>query len=179
MKVNQTIYHDSDQNAIRYSKVKGVSAEILFSGVSLKYLISGSGEYVANNRKYNLSANEYIIGNDYTSGEVSFKDKTHTIGLCIDISGEVIRVVANYYELSACHFKEFLLSDQFLVNKYLARNNQLGCLLKKIHMGIINDHIENSLLNQELFYDLAEALIADQRFVFEHLNKMNFKKKMY
>jgi AraC-like DNA-binding protein len=71
---------------------------------------------------------------------------------------------------------EFLLSDQFFVNRYNIKNTTLGYSLVEINQSVKSGNFNNQFLKEELFYSLAESIITDQRFIFNHLNKMDFKK---
>ncbi len=174
--MNQTIYKDIDKNAIRFSNITNIEAEMPFTGLGIKYVASGEETYYANGKKYIVKEGEYIIGNDFTSSIVNINKKEPVQGLCIDISSQIISEVAQYHDLNGSDLKEFLLSDQFFVNKYNDKNTSLGYTLKEINKKIISGKISNDLQENELFYSLAESIINDQRFVFDHLSKMDFKK---
>jgi AraC family transcriptional regulator len=174
--MNKTIYNDPDNNAIRFSKVKKIEGEMPFSGVGIKYVAFGEEIYYANDKKYTVKAGEYIIGNEFTAAIVQVNQPEPAQGLCIDISNQIITEVADYHTLSSEDLSQFLLSDQFFVNKYKAKNTSLGYSINEINHKIIAGTIEDELLRNELFYSLAESIVTDQRFVFDHLNKLDFKK---
>jgi AraC-like DNA-binding protein len=174
--MNKTIYFDEDKNSIRYSQIKNIEAEIQFTGLGVKYVASGSEIYHANGKKFIVKEGEYIIGNDFTSSVVKIDQEEAVHGLCIDISSQIISEVSEFYDLSGTDLKEFLLSDQFFVNRYNVKNTTLGYTLQEINRKIQNSTIRNDLQQNELFYSLAESIVTDQRFIFEHLNKMDFKK---
>jgi len=174
--MNKTIYFDEDKNSIRYSQIKNIEAEIQFTGLGVKYVASGSEIYHANGKKFTVKEGEYIIGNDFTSSIVKIDQEEPVHGLCIDISSQIISEVSEFHDLSGTDLKEFLLSDQFFVNRYNVKNTTLGYTLQEINRKIQNSTIRNDLQRNELFYSLAESIVTDQRFIFEHLNKMDFKK---
>jgi len=174
--MNRTIYTDPEKNAIRYSQIRAIEQEISFSGVGVKFVASGEEQYIASGRKYVVREAEYLIGNDFTSAVVRINQATPVQGVCIDISAGIIEEVADYHDLSSADLKEFLLSNQFLVNRYHSRNTQVGALLQNIHKNIKIGVFHTDLQRQELIYHLAEALISDQRFVFHHLRKLDFRK---
>lgn len=176
--MNQTIYRDVDNNAIRFSKIKKMEAETPFTGLGIKYVASGTEIYYANNKKYTVREGEYIIGNDFTTTTVQINHKEPVQGLCIDISAQIIAEVAEYNDLNGSELKEFLLSDQLLVNTYKVKNTGLGLALTGINRKIKSGSFTNDLQQSELFYTLAESIIADQRFVFDHFRKMGFKKSL-
>lgn len=174
--MNKTIYFDEDKNSIRYSQIKNIEAEIQFTGLGVKYVASGSEIYHANGKKFTVKEGEYIIGNDFTSSVVKIDQEEAVHGLCIDISSQIISEVSEFHDLSGTDLKEFLLSDQFFVNRYNVKNTTLGYTLQEINRKIQNSTIRNDLQRNELFYSVAESIVTDQRFIFEHLNKMDFKK---
>jgi AraC-like DNA-binding protein len=62
------------------------------------------------------------------------------------------------------------------VNRYNIKNTTLGYSLVEINQSVKTGNFNNQFLKEELFYSLAESIITDQRFIFNHLNKMDFKK---
>jgi AraC-like DNA-binding protein len=174
--VNHTIYTDTEKNAIRFSEFKKLETQTPFTGLGIKYVAAGEETYFVNNKKFSVKEGEYIIGNDFTTSIVQIDHEKPVQGLCIDISSEIISEVAEYYDLNGADLTEFLLSDQFFVNRYNIKNTTLGYSLVEINESIKRRNLDVPFLQQELFYSLAESIITDQRFIFNHLNKMDFKK---
>jgi AraC family transcriptional regulator len=174
--MNKTIYQDKNKNAIRLSKIMKIEGEMPFTGLGVKYVSSGEETYYANDKKFTVKEGEYIIGNELTSSIVEINQKQLVHGLCIDISSEIISEVADYYDMNGADLKEFLLSDQFFVNRYSIKNTTLGYLLVEINQSIKTGNYDIQFLQEEMFYSMAESIISDQRFIFNHLNKMDFKK---
>lgn len=116
--MNHTIYADSDKNAIRFSNFKKLEVTCPFAGLGVKYVASGEEIYYANDKKYKVNAGEYIIGNEFTKSIVQIDHAKMVQGLCIDISSEIISEVAEFHDVNGSELKEFLLSDQFFVNRY-------------------------------------------------------------
>ena len=176
--MNQTKYIDNEKNCIRFSNFKKLETECPFTGLGVKYVASGEEIYYANDKKYKVNVGEYIIGNEFTKSIVQIDHKEIVQGLCIDISSEIISEVAEFHDLNGTELKEFLLSDQFFVNRYDVKNTRLGYSLNEINQQIKNGIFSNDLQHSELFYSLAESIITDQRFVFDHLSKLYFKKNV-
>jgi len=176
--MNHTIYTDTEKNAIRFSNFKKLESECSFSGLGIKYVASGEETYYANDKKYKVNAGEYIIGNESTKSIVRIDHAEMVQGLCIDISSEIISEVAEFHDVNGSELKEFLLSDQFFVNRYNVKNTSLGYSLNEINQKIKTGTFTNDLQKNELFYSLAESIITDQRFVFDHLSNLDFKKKV-
>lgn len=177
-KMNKIIYTDNDKNAIRFSDYKRLETDCPFSGLGVKYVASGEEIYYANNKKYKVKVGEYIIGNEFTKSIVQINHAEAVQGLCIDISSEIISEVAEFHDVNGLELKEFLLSDQFFVNRYNVKNTSLGYSLNEINQKIKAGTFTNDLQQNELFYSLAESIITDQRFVFDHLSKLDFKRNV-
>lgn len=176
--MNQTIYTDNKKNAIRFSNFKKLETVCPFTGLGIKYVASGEETYYANDKKYKVSVGEYIIGNEFTQSIVQIDSSKSVQGLCLDISAEIISEVAEFHDVNDTELKEFLLSEQFFVNRYNVKNTTLGYSLQEINQKIKSGSFTNDLQENELFYSLAESIITDQRFVFDHLKKLNFKKQV-
>jgi len=174
--MNQTIYTDKQKNAIRFSTFKKLETACPFSGLGIKYVASGEETYYANDKKYKVKVGEYIIGNEFTKSIVQIDSKKSVQGLCIDISAEIISEVAKFHDVNGAELNEFLLSEQFFVNRYNVKNTILGYSLQEINQKIKSGTFNNDFQKNELFYSLAESIITDQRFIFDHLKKLNFKK---
>jgi len=175
--MNQTIYTDDEKNAIRFSNFKRLETVCPFTGLGVKYVASGEEIYYANEKKYKVKVGEYIIGNEFTKSIVQIHNSKSVQGLCIDISAEIISELAEFQDVNAAELKEFLLSEQFFVNRYNVKNTTLGYSLQEINQKIKSGTFTNDFQENELFYSLAESIITDQRFVFDHLKKLNFKKQ--
>lgn len=176
--MNQTIYSDRHKNAIRFSNFMKLETDCPFAGLGVKYVAYGEEIYYANDKKYRVNAGEYIIGNEFTKSHVQIDHKEIVQGLCIDISSEIISEVAEFHDVNGSELKEFLLSDQFFVNRYNVKNTSLGYSLNEINQKIKTGTFTNDFQQHELFYSLAESIITDQRFIFDHLSKLDFKKNV-
>jgi AraC-like DNA-binding protein len=174
--MNRTVYQDEDKNAIRYSIIDRIDTEIDFKGFGVKYVASGQETYYINGKKFRVREGDYIIGNDFTKASVHINQSEPVQGLCIDISAGIISEVASFHELTEKDLSEFLLSEQFFVNRYNVKYTTLGYSLIEINDKIKKGNFVHSLHNEELFYSLAESVIMDQRLVFNQLSKLNFKK---
>ena len=174
--MNRTIFQDEDNNTIRYSTIDRIDTEIDFNGFGVKYVASGQETYHINGKKYQVREGDYIIGNDFTKAAVQINQLEPVQGLCIDISARIISEVASFHEVTEQNLSEFLLSDQFFVNRYNVKNTTLGYSLVEINENIKNGSFSHIIHHEELFYSLAESVVMDQRFVFNQLSKLNFKK---
>jgi AraC family transcriptional regulator len=173
--MNQILYKDTVGNEIRLSQVTHFDGDIPFKGIGIKYVLSGEELYFVNKKKFRVGQGQYLLGNDYTTAAVKIKQKEPVVGLCIDISPQVIRELAAFNPSAHNDTLEFLLSDQLLVNRYLSINSSLGNMLQNFQPTAQEGFHPDKFLADDFFYGLAEALLSDQRWVHEKLNKINGK----
>jgi hypothetical protein len=138
--MNQILYTDDACNEIRISEIKKIETEIAFKGIGIKYVASGEETYYAYGKKFMVREGEYIIGNDFTKSIVQINQEKAVEGLCIDISTQIVSDVADYYDLHPANLKEFLLSDQFFVNRYNVKNTSIGYSLSVINKKLANNY---------------------------------------
>lgn len=174
--MNESLYQDELNNAIRISSLKKFEGDLTFSGFAAKFVVAGHESYHIKGRKFLVEKGDYILGNSGTMATIEINSKEDTKGLCVDISEQIITEVADYHFNQSLNIKEFLLSDQFLVNKYNAKNTTLGYALHEINRQISFGRLGNELLNTELFYSVAESIVTDQQMIFEQYGRLHFKK---
>ncbi|MEY4913385.1 MAG: hypothetical protein RL025_1212 [Bacteroidota bacterium] len=175
--MNQSIYQDPQNNSIRMSSFSKLESECPFGGLGIKFVGSGEEVYFVNQKRFTVKAGEYMVGNSFTQSVVQINSKEQVRGLCIDLSPEVIREVAESSNQPWFVPTDFLLSDQFFVNRYSVHNTRFGKLLLQMNHKICSWDLRNDLLKNEIFYGLAQSMLADQGLIFEHLTKLDFKKK--
>lgn len=169
--MNIAHYNDPLHNAIRTSELDAFNDLTTFKNVAAKFVLSGKETYYIKNKKFEVKSGEYIIGNNNQLSEVLITEKT--LGLCVDISNELIsEVLESMFENP--DFAEFLLSDHFLVNKYNSSNTTLGYRLRELSKNLLSNH-GNPILNTELFYSIGENVVIDQAIIFEQISKLNYK----
>jgi AraC family transcriptional regulator len=174
--LNNSLYKDDQQNAIRISSLKKFEGDLVFSGLAAKFVVSGQETYHIRGRKYKVEKGEYILGNPGTIASIEINGQEDTKGLCVDVSDKIIAEVAECHYAHAKDICEFLLSDQFLVNKYNVKNTNLGYALGEISRRISRGNYHEDLLNTELFYSIAESIVTDQQMIFEQYSKLDYKK---
>ena len=174
--MTESLYQDEYQNAIRISSLKKFEGDLPFNGFAAKFVVSGHESYHIKGRKYLVEKGQYILGNSGTIATIDINSKEATKGLCVDISEQIITEVADYHFKQSGDLKEFLLSDQFLVNTYNARSTNLGYALQEISRQVSGGKHGNELLNTELFYSIAESIVTDQQMIYEQYSRLHFKK---
>ena len=173
--MNQILYKDIVGNEIRLSRVNQFDGDIPFKGIGIKYVVSGQELYFVNKKKFKVEQGQYLLGNDFTTAAVKIKQKEPVVGLCIDLSPQIIREVAALNPSANDDTLAFLLSDQCLVNRYISINSSLGKRLQNFQQTAIAGFHADRFSSDEFFYGLAEALLADQRWMQEKLNKIHGK----
>jgi AraC family transcriptional regulator len=174
--MNKSLYQDEYKNAIRISNLKKFEGEIPFAGFAAKFVVAGQETYHIRGKKYQVEKGEYILGNSGTMASIEINGKEDTKGLCVDVAKNIIAEVSEFHFIHARDISEFLLSDQFLVNKYNAKNTNLGYALNEISSQISRGTLHNKLLNLELFYSIAESIVTDQQMIYEQYSRLDFKK---
>ena len=174
--MNKSLYHYEHQNAIRISSLKKFEGDLAFAGFAAKFVVAGHESYQIKGKRYLVEKGEYILGNAGTMASIEINGHEDTKGLCVDISERIINEVADYHFSQSGDLKEFLLTDQFLVNTYKAKNTNLGYALHEINRQVSGGQHSNELLNTELFYSIAESIVADQAIIYEQYSRLQFKK---
>lgn len=175
--MNNSLYHDEHKNAIRISNLKKFEGEVAFTGFAAKFVVAGKETYHIKGKTYTVEKGEYILGNSGTLAAIEINGGEDTKGLCVDVSEDIITEVSEFHFAHAGDLREFLLSDQFLVNKYNSKNTNLGYALKEISHEISRGTIHDRLLNTELFYSIAESIVTDQQMIYEHYSRLDFRKQ--
>jgi AraC-like DNA-binding protein len=171
--MNKDIYKDEEKNAIRISELNAYSGEVHFSNVAAKFVLEGKETYIVNNKKFQVNKGEYIIGNNNQLSEVNINQ--NTVGLCIDISNDIIaEIIETVFDNP--DLQEFLLTDNFLINKYNSERTNLGHKINQLSKELLTHH-NYGLLSNELFYSIGENIVHDQALIFEQLSRLNYKKQ--
>lgn len=171
--MNKNIYKDKNSNAIRVSEVNKYTGEVHFSNVAAKFVLEGKETYIVNNKKFQVKKGEYIIGNNNQLSEVNINE--NTVGLCIDISNDIIsEIIETVFENP--DLQEFLLTDNFLINKYNSERTNLGLKINQLSRELLSQN-NSGLLSSEFFYSIGENIVHDQALIFEQLSRLNYKKQ--
>lgn len=196
--VQKPIYFDEIQKSVTLFRKEGIFnlssiAELEHNcgsfGFGIKYVTKGTERYWINRRLYTVNEEDFLLVNGEQSTRVEIDSKTHVKGMCINLTNELIQeVVASYVApntaFSDLQLSRFFYSDEFLENKYVARQNSLGKKLSQLHQIIQSKSFFEDQLNTEFYYELALALVEDQTGVFKQLQniksvKSDTKKDLY
>lgn len=176
-------FYDHDQTIVKFgcegnifnlSSLKAFDRPIISHGFAIKFVHEGIERYTINRKSYNVTPGSYLLLNGEKEGKVEIDSSKNVKGLCLNVSNEFISEVISTLRAPDTtvpdpELARFFYTDHFLENQYSSVHTNLGTQLLEISKHITNHAFSSSQINQELFYLLAESLIADQLQVFKQL----------
>lgn len=179
-------FYDHDQTIVKFgcegnifnlSSLKTFDRPIISHGFAIKFVHDGIERYTINNKSYSIAPGSYLLLNGEKEGKVEIDSSKNVKGLCLNVSNELIsEVVATVRTpdtaVSDPELSRFFYTDHFLENQYSSVHTQLGTQLREISRHITNYAFSSNQINPELFYLLAESLVADQLQVFKQLQSI-------
>lgn len=172
MVINKSIISDGSGNDIRVSSVINYENEANFKSFSAKYVLSGEEFYYLNQKKYEISSGQYVVGNCYTEGSIRIAGKIPVTGICIDISKEKITEIIDFNFRENASFKKFIFEQEWMVQKYEASHTHLGYAINQIALKFDNLCAGTSCFNNEIFYSIAESIVTDQHTIFKQFQSL-------
>lgn len=165
---------DCDRNIFNLSSLKEFERSLVSYEFAIKFVCEGVERYTVNNKSYTITPGSYLLMNGEKEGHVSIDSTKNVKGICLSVSNELIAdVIATIQTpdtpVSDLQLSDFFYTEHFLENQYQARHTHLGRNLQAISTQIQTNVFTSEQINQELFYKLAESLVADQVQVFKQL----------
>lgn len=141
---------------------------------AIKFVCDGTERYTISNKSYKVTSGSYLLLNGEKEGRVLIDSNQYVRGMCLNVSNELIAEIVSTIRtpdtaVSDPELAAFFYTDRFLENQYQASHTHLGVKLQEISRQIHTRSFSSDQINQELFYQLAEALVADQVTVFKQL----------
>lgn len=176
--LNQGVIHFAcNNNTLNFSSLHEFSQPVVSAGFAIKYVIEGTERYIINKQAYKVCEDSYLLMNGTKEGYVEIESKKNTKGICVYIDDTVIaEIVASFQRPDAPYtdpgLADFLLTDHFLENQYSAGFTRLGKTIRSISQTAQHNTFSQDDINQELFYRLAEDLLADQLTVFKQMRSI-------
>jgi AraC family transcriptional regulator len=169
-----TIHFTCNKNTLNFSSLREFYQPVTCSGFAIKYVLEGMERYVINKQAYEVSEGRYLLLNGTKEGYVEIESSENAKGICINIDNSfVAEVVASLLQPDTAYadpaLATFFYTDQFLENQYTAAYTQLGKTVAAIGKRACAGPFTEEEVNQELFYTLAENLVADQLTVFKQM----------
>lgn len=177
-KNGQTIVRVGDTgNVFNLSSLKDFERSMISHCFAIKFVRDGIERYTINNHSYTVNSGSYLLMNGHKEGKVIIDSEKEVKGMCLNISNELIAEVVSTLQapgspVSDPELSKFFYTKNFLENQYLAPHTQLGRKLQEISKSVNNHSFSNDQVDQELFYQLAEALVNDQVQVFNQLQSI-------
>lgn len=178
MNYNQRLsYQSIEGNIVDVSSLTEFSSSKLSGNFTLRYVAKGVEQYQVNNTRYNVKAEEYIITNNHSEGSILIDSKEPVIGICIDLSQSLLTEVISGWITRGSNdldteFGNYFNNSEFFESKFHFGQTRVGSLLKHIEAKSCENNWKLSFENKCVFYQLAEALILDNQFIFNHLQKI-------
>ncbi|MDF3026188.1 MAG: AraC family transcriptional regulator [Fluviicola sp.] len=168
---------DCDKNIFNLSSLKEFERSLVSYEFAIKFVCEGVERYTVNNKSYTITPGSYLLMNGEKQGHVSIDSAKTVKGICLSVSNEVIADIIATIQAPDTPFSDLKLSDffyteHFLENQYQAQHTHLGRNLQEISTQIQQNVFTSDQINQELFYKLAESLVADQVEVFKQLQSI-------
>jgi AraC family transcriptional regulator len=160
--VHNILSSENAHNGLRISKVKKVQQRIHFGHLSAKFVVDGVEHYTVNGQRFTINAGEYVLGNLTSEGQVLIDSKKQVKGICLDISERIIHEVTEAYEENFPKLRQYLATDEFLVNKYRSSETNMGMVFE--HWAKHFEQLPQMELGcqNELFFTAAECIVRDQ-----------------
>jgi AraC family transcriptional regulator len=168
---------ERNSNTVVFSNLSEFYAPVFSKGFAIKYVAEGTELYTLNQQRYQVGAEQYLLCNSTKEGHVEI-ESCHTVkGICINISPDLMLQAVASLQQPAAAFPDaelglFFCSNYFLENQYNANTTGLGAALLQMSQRMNSHSFNRNTLTIELFYSLAEKIIADQLPVFKQLQSL-------
>lgn len=143
-------------------------------GFSIKYVEDGLERYYVNRSCFEIGPQSYLLFNGTHDVRVEIDSPKHVKGVCLTISNELVsEIIASLLQPGSLHpdagVSSFFYTSNFLENQYSAAGNALGEELLSLSRVITHGGLALNEINNELFYTVAQKLVAEQVRVFRQL----------
>ncbi|WP_300664297.1 AraC family transcriptional regulator [Fluviicola sp.] len=179
-------FYDHDQTIVKFgcegnifnlSSLKEFDRPIISQGFAIKFVHDGIERYTINNKSYSVTPGSYLLLNGEKEGKVEIDSSKNVKGLCLNVSNELVsEVLATLRSPDTAvpdpELSRFFYTEHFLENQYSSTHTHLGTQLLEISKHITNHVFSSHQINPELFFQLAESLVADQLEVFKQLQSI-------
>ncbi len=150
---------------VNYSSFRELRTDVLFRSFSLKFVLEGCEQYLIDGNLFKVSKGEFLLGNHFSNGKLLIQSDEDVKGLCIDISPDIISEVAGGFHFpelteSDLDFEKYLVSEDFVENKYHFSQNIIGEKISKISQQILEQKNYDFEFTSEFYYQLAENIVS-------------------
>lgn len=153
-------------NLVNFSRYKQLEAVVPFRNFSIKYVGLGCETYHLNGNRFDIDDGAYLLANQHTEGRIRIDSEVDVSGICIELMPSMIsEVVASYIRpdtpLPDPGLDVFFSSEAYPENQYHSRETHLGKMLCSMDAYLSQNPHRDIVISNELYYSLAENLIAD------------------
>jgi AraC family transcriptional regulator len=166
-----------NSNLINISLFNDLTTQINFRSFSLKYVGEGTEVWNVNNQSYRVEANQLLMANQHADGRVSIDSPSIVRGVCIDVSPQLISQAAasllrpdtDCPDISLDHFFQM---KEFPEKKFEGKKCATLNILKRLDQQICDAHMQSFFPTEELYFELAAAIVNDYDGVFHYFKRI-------
>lgn len=158
---------DYKDNALVFSSIDNFEKPVAAEGISIKYVLNGTENYILNRKKINLNDNECFISNLPLEGKVTIDSKKPVNGICVHISYDLITEIASSYG-DSIHFegqsatKSVSLFSESIFDVYPCGRDFVSQRIKMLQTITQPDILYRDSYSEEMFFKIGEAFVLDQ-----------------
>lgn len=171
---HQLMNYNCGNHIFNISSIKEFYKSVDSKGFAIKYVVAGKEKYTINRDVYDINEGEYLLINGKVNGCVEIDSKENVQGICISVDqGMISEVIASFLRSDTAvadpQLAKFFEQEHFLEQKQHIKHTQLGGLLHQLQSAIKQNNLMVESINKELFYQLSERVVTDQRTIYKQL----------
>lgn len=152
-------------NSLVFSSLSEYYEPVTSHGLALKYVQKGEEVYQFNNRRYSVKENQFLLTNENNRGVVEIESKQQVVGICINISSDIInQVIASYLTPGAFepdpHLADFLLGRAMPEQIINTKQSSTGSCLEKLAQNFAKQQY-TILDTTEFFFEITDSVVAE------------------
>ena len=153
------------ENSLVFSSLSEYYEPVTSHGLALKYVQKGEEVYQFNNRRYSVKDNQFLLTNENNRGIVEIESKQQVVGICINISSDLLKqVIASHITPNTPepdpHLADFLLGRAMPEQIIHTKQSSVGGYLEKLAQNFTQN--QDTLLNTtEFFFEITDSVVAE------------------
>lgn len=153
------------ENSLVFSSLSEYYEPVTSHGLALKYVQKGEEVYLFNNRRYSVQENQFLLTNENNRGVVEIESKQQVVGICINLSADLLRqVTAGYLTPNALepdpHLADFLLGRAMPEQILSAKHSASGSYLENLAHNF-SESRDMIFDTDELFFEIADRVVTE------------------
>jgi AraC family transcriptional regulator len=156
-----------EDGVIDYSSFRELQADFTETCISIKYVLSGTEQYILDGKQYDLSEGSYLLLTGVEHGRVMIDSKNAVKGVCIGMSYAVVNEVLSglsFQETDTASLRHFLEMKNLPTQILNAGSTTLGHWLRARGAATAAGHFD-----RELMYSITELMLTDQALMHQYL----------